>query len=308
MRPLGTAKRQGNEHITVCICTYRRPHLLAKLLKSIASQATDDAFTVSICVVDNDANASAREAVSEFADRAAIPIRYLIEPEQNIARARNRAVENADGAYVAFIDDDEMPDPRWLVLLHKMCQDTGAAGVLGPVLPLFQVPPPEWIIRGKILDRPAKKTGEVLSWPDTRTGNVIMRRALFVEGGYRFDVRYGRGGEDKEFFRRMIGRGKLFVWCDEAVVREIIPPSRCTRSFQLKRALLRGKVSVPVPFTGIRYSLKSIAAILAYLPLLPVLLAVSHGQFMKYLIKACDHLGRLIAFLGLNVIRENYLS
>jgi succinoglycan biosynthesis protein ExoM len=292
---------ETKDHITVCICTFKRPQLLATLLGTIESLALEGLFTISVCIVDNDSSQSAWEVVSAFSRGASIPVRYVSEPEQNIARARNRAVENAEGSHIAFIDDDEIPEERWLTSLYGMWKKTNASGVLGPVLPLYQAPPPSWIVKGKILERPAKKL-------DTRTGNVLLERRLFDQEGHRFNVNYGRGGEDREFFRRMVERGEQFVWCNEAVVREIIPASRCSRSFQMRRALLRGKVAMPVPFKGLRRLLKSTLVICLYLALLLLLLPISHGLFMKYLIRTCDHLGSILAFFGINIISENYLS
>ena len=46
-------------------------------------------------------------------------ISYDVEPEQNIALARNRAIGNASGEYVALIDDDEFPDKQWLLTLYE---------------------------------------------------------------------------------------------------------------------------------------------------------------------------------------------
>ena len=309
MRRSGCEGRyQGMEHITICICTYKRPHLLFDLLRKIQAQATDNLFTLSICIVDNDSSESARDIVLTFSESSTLPVKYLCEPQQNIARARNRAIENADGGYIAFIDDDEIPEERWLVGLYKMGRASSVSGVLGPVLPSFQIPPPAWILKGRIFERPSNRTGEALSWTNTRTGNVLLSRRLFDQEGQRFNVDYGRGGEDKEFFRRMIAGGNRFVWCNEAVVKEIIPPDRCKRVFLLRRALLRGKVSIPVPFVNLRSSLKSLLAILAYLPLLAILFFWSHGLFMRQLIKVFDHIGRLLAFFGVDLIKENYIS
>ncbi|MGA2381790.1 MAG: hypothetical protein ABSG85_21035 [Spirochaetia bacterium] len=189
-----------------------------------------------------------------------------------------------------------------------MAVATGAAGVLGPALPSFQTPPPKWIVQGRIFERPSNKTGEILRWKDTRTGNVLFRRELFAQGKLWFDTDYGRGGEDRDFFRRMIAAGNQFIWCNEAVAWETIPPSRCTRRFQLRRALLRGKAGMPVPFANFPRSAKSFLAILAYLPVLPVMFILSHGLFMKYLIKTFDHIGVALAFFGANVIKTHYLS
>ena len=35
--------------------------------------------------------------------------------KQNIALARNKAIENAKGDFIAFIDDDEFPLDQWLL-------------------------------------------------------------------------------------------------------------------------------------------------------------------------------------------------
>ena len=97
----------GSEHITVCICTFKRAAMLAHLLNELENQRTENLFTYSIVVIDNDADESAREAVDSFKRKSTIPVKYYVEPEQNIALARNRAVQNSNGNFLAFIDDDE---------------------------------------------------------------------------------------------------------------------------------------------------------------------------------------------------------
>ena len=51
------------DHISVCICTYKRPKLLVRLLRKLQKQQTANLFTYSIVIVDNDFNQSAKEAV-----------------------------------------------------------------------------------------------------------------------------------------------------------------------------------------------------------------------------------------------------
>src|SRR5882672_5269533 len=87
-------------HITVCICTYQRPGLLGKLLRELTAQETRDRFTYSVVVSDNDRQESAREAVQSFQKESALEVKYCVEPEQNIALARNRALANARGEFV----------------------------------------------------------------------------------------------------------------------------------------------------------------------------------------------------------------
>jgi hypothetical protein len=44
----------GKVHVCVCICTFRRPLLLKRLLEALEKQQTENAFTFSVVVADND--------------------------------------------------------------------------------------------------------------------------------------------------------------------------------------------------------------------------------------------------------------
>ena len=123
--------------ISVCVCTFKRPHYLKRLLEHLINQSTEDLFRFSITVADNDVLESARAVVLECARDSAVPLRYCVEPEQNIALARNRAVSKAEGELIAFIDDDEFPAKDWLATLYKALVHSASAGVLGPVRPFF---------------------------------------------------------------------------------------------------------------------------------------------------------------------------
>src|SRR5690242_12242771 len=125
-------------HITVCICTFKRPALLQRLLYELDRQISDGKFTYSLVVVDNDSEESARHVVSEFAKSSTHQTRYCVEPRQNIALARNKALDCCTGEFVAFIDDDEIPAGKWLGNLFNTCNAYGVAGVLGPVKPQFE--------------------------------------------------------------------------------------------------------------------------------------------------------------------------
>src|SRR5437867_185465 len=105
----------NTKHIAVCVCTYKRPRFLSRLLADLRDQETRGLFTYSIVVTDNDRLQSASGVVREFAAASCIPIRYCVEPRQNIALARNKAVANAKGDFIAFIDDDEFPTQTWLL-------------------------------------------------------------------------------------------------------------------------------------------------------------------------------------------------
>jgi succinoglycan biosynthesis protein ExoM len=294
-------------HITVCICTYKRIAYLAHLLLHLAVTDTGGLFTLSIIVVDNDRALSAEPIVAAFGKCSPIEVKYLMEPRQNIALARNKALSSARGEFVAFIDDDEFPSQHWLRTLFIECEKRRVDGVLGPVKPWYQVQPPRWVVDGGFYDRPSYPTGMVIDGTKGRTGNVLLRTAIVDGELIPFRPAF-RTGEDQDFFRRMITKGCVFTWCHEALAYEWVPPIRWKRMFLLRRALLRGTTAALRSDVGARDMIKSLLAVMSYCVLLPFALLRNHGTFMRYLVSLADHLGKLLALLGLDPIREQYVT
>lgn len=294
------------DEITVCVCTYRRPDLLRELLSALALQRTDGLFTLSCAVVDNDTSESARPVVESVAPSFPVSLRYTVESERNIALARNRALSMVNGKFCAFIDDDEVPREDWLLRLWQMLQQSQADAVLGPVRPYFKNEPPAWIVRSRICERPSHPTGSTLHWRGTRTGNVLMRMSIVTQDGIHFDPACGTGGEDVDFFRRAAGVGKSFVWCEEAPAYELVPEARLQRSYFLKRGFLQGRVSLkyamerPSALGSLRVAAKALLAATLYTLALPFLFLMGEHIGMKYLIKDCHHIGRLLAIAGVS--------
>lgn len=296
--------KEKTPHICVCVCTFKRPELLRRLLDHLLQQKTGDLFTFSIVVVDNDSSKSARKVVDEFVVASSIAVTYCVEPDQNIALARNRAIENSCGDFVAFIDDDEFPSRDWLWNLFKACHRYETSGVLGPVRPHFPQTSPAWMADGKFSERPTYATGHILHWQHSRTGNVLFRKEILTGEDPVFRVQFGTGGEDVDFFERMMKKGCVFVWCNEAKVFEEVPPDRCTRRYYLRRALLRGKNTFEREGIRVGSIGKSLLAMIVYGCAFPFLLVTGQHRLMKYAIKFSDHAGKVLAFLGMNPVRE----
>lgn len=280
--------------------------MLRHLLDTLGIQETKGLFGYTVVVIDNDRAGSARETVESARPTSSVPLVYDIEPTQNISLARNKALRAVEADYYACIDDDEYTDPGWLIHLYEALQDHAADGILGPVLASFEAPPAAWITRGALFDRESYPTGTILKDPrQTRSGNFMISRKIIDENPDLFDPAYGLiGGEDSDFFKRMLHRGYAFVWCQEARAYETIPPARLTRAYQLRRALMRGVAAAKQrPFLSAD-TLRSTAACAAYTIALPVLAVVSPSLFMRYLIKDCDHLGKLLARVGIRVMRR----
>jgi succinoglycan biosynthesis protein ExoM len=304
--PESISPKAGSQ-ICVCVCTYKRPEFLKRLLREVNRQATSGLFSVAIAVVDNDAERSAEAVVAEVRPTLQIPVSYDVEPQRSIARARNRVVAMAEGDYLAFIDDDEFPAANWLLLLFTTCREYKADGVLGPVLRHFEHKPPEWLEKSRFFIRPIYATGLQVAWHDSRTSNVLVRRETVLGDAAPFRPQF-RAGEDQDFFRRKIEQGFQFVWSNEAVVYETIPPNRCTRIYQVRRALLQGACEVLQPSCDAKSILKSMIAVPIYAVSMVVLLPFGQHHFMTFLEKLSYHAGKLLKFFGINPIREEYVS
>ncbi len=290
-------------HLTICVCTFRRTEWLKRLLVAAAKQDSRGAFTFSAVVADNDPDQSARP-VAEECNTPAFPVVYCTESQRNIAAVRNRTIANSRGDAIVFIDDDEFPVDDWLYNLFVTWKKTGAAGVLGPVRPHYPEGTPQWVQRGGFFVRPEHPTGMEMNWLKCRTGNVLLSRALFAGVDKPFNPEFATAGEDMDFFRRMIAAGNRFVWCNEAVAYETVPPHRWEHGFLLRRALHRGSHSLQHPTGRLRGVLKAAVAVPLYALALPFLFVAGRHFFMRYLVRLCDHAGRLLGFCGLYKVTE----
>jgi len=99
-------------------------------------------------------------------------------------------------------------------------------------------------------------------------------------------------------------QGRVFIWCEEAVVFEAVPPSRCRLSYLFKRALMRGSTFHKRPVNRMKNTVKSLIAFPTYIIALPFVALLGAHVFVKYLIKLCDHLSRLLGFAGIELVGQ----
>ena len=300
-----------SDHISVCICTFHRPVLLFKALAGVTRQLTESAFTFEVVVVDNDQRRSAEEIVCLFQTGNATQIIYDCEPEQNIALARNRAIQSATGNLIAFMDDDECPVPEWLIRLYRTMKEYKADGVLGPVLPSFPPEAPQWLKKGNIFNRRRPPTGTRLTVRDTRTGNVLLSRSILPEGSTWFDPAFGRtGGEDVDFFRKQIALNRVFVWCDEAEAYETVPPERWQSSFHLKKCFkigaLNGESLRKSGFSGFTGFLKSIVSVPVWSIAFVILLPFGKHLWIPPTLKLTYSVSCIFSYCGLSLKKNRY--
>ena len=134
---------------------------------------------------------------------------------------------------------------------------------------------------------------------------MLRRRVLDgIDGPFRREL--GSGGEDQDLFKRLMERGAVFLWCNEAIVHELVPRERWRRRYLLKRALQRGQAAKDL--SDLLDARKSLLAIPLYALMAPFLLVAGQHRFMRCMVSLCDHVGKVLGRFGYKPMGENYLS
>jgi succinoglycan biosynthesis protein ExoM len=254
--PSTTPPAVRSERVTIAVLTYQRPRHLAELLPALISQAATVAVDVDILVVDNDPASGARPLVQDVS-KGGVLVRYAHEPAPGIAAARNRALDEVTAEVLVFIDDDERPTSAWLASLLSAHVRHRAVAVVGPVISQYESPPSRWVAAGGFFERRRMPTGSSVSV--AATNNLLLDLEWVHRNGLRFDVRFGlSGGSDDLFTRQMHARGGRMVWCDEAVVIDVVPANRLTRDWVLRRSYRIGNASSRVLLDGTTRSRRSL--------------------------------------------------
>ena len=229
-------------HLAICVATYRREEMLRRLLASLEALSLPGECTAELRLVDNDREGSARELLPAPSGPLGqgLSVSYEVEPEQNIALARNRAIEMGPADLFAFVDDDEVVPEHWLESLLSTLDETDADAVFGPVDGRLPTDRPRWLQHG-VFDKETGPEGRPLDWRGTRTSNALVRGEWFTKRGYRFDPSFGRSGSsDTDLFRRMGSAGARYASSAAARVWEEVPAERASLRWLVKRNFRNG--------------------------------------------------------------------
>jgi O-antigen biosynthesis protein len=229
--PEGRERGHQMPSLTVAVCTRDRTEDLARCLASLDRL---DYPVLERLVVDN---APPGDATARLVKDQHPGVRYVHEPCPGLNWARRRAVAEATGDIIAFVDDDVVADPDWARHISAVLRDNpDVMAVTGLVVP-FELET-EAQLRFERLGGLGK--GFVRQWHRTHwqesagrryanTGplgvgaNMAFRRSVFREVG-PFDPALGAGtttggGDDLDAFFRVLKAGHTLVYEPAAFVR-----------------------------------------------------------------------------------------
>ncbi|MBO7744920.1 glycosyltransferase family 2 protein [Paenibacillus sp. MWE-103] len=232
---------------SIAICTHNRAADVKEALVSLMEQNFDGPFEV--IVIDNRSTDNTREVVEEFRKMVDIPVLYVYEERLGLSVARNRAIREAKGEYILFLDDDAVASPDWIrciVALFELDKRIGVAG--GKIEPAWEGSEPEWLPEENrtlytILDY-ADEIVEMKKPHIPFGANVAFRMSVFGETApFREDL--GRVGsnllssEESELIERIREKYTVF-YTPHASVLHKIPRSRISRKWLLRRIYWQG--------------------------------------------------------------------
>ncbi len=215
----------------VVICTRNRPEELECCLKAVFAQSHPPS---EILIVDNTPSDSRAEQVA-----MRWGVSYAVEPVPGLSRARNLGARSCRSEFVAFLDDDCLPEPGWLAALAAEFEDPNTSIVTGRVVPVSSTgnsgrdaailggQGPTFRDR-RVLNCRSPRWFELANFGGAGDGNnMAFRRRVFGAWG-GFDERLGRGApingnEEHYAFFQLIERGNTLVYTPEAVVRHPYP-------------------------------------------------------------------------------------
>lgn len=193
--------------VSVVVPTYNRPRALAECLTALRGQTFSEPWEV--IVVDDGSPIPAH--VDGFADGDGAWCRVIRQANAGPGAGRNHGVREARGQFVAFTDDDCLPEPAWLeTLVRATCEQRGAlvggTTVNGLVDQTFAAT--SQLILDLVYEHYNADPDDAYFF--TSNNFLCPRDGFLAIGG--FDERFRNASEDREFCDRWRIAGRPLVW------------------------------------------------------------------------------------------------
>jgi glycosyltransferase involved in cell wall biosynthesis len=198
-------RKQHVPKVSVILPTYRRPALFARALESVLLQDEKD---FEVVIVDDNGRGTLIQRETEALLKQNYPdprIRYIVnETGQGGSGARNIGIQESEGEYIAFLDDDDNWLPGKLKAQAELLDSCDVeVGVIHSGFYLVNAKghraykPPQmqgWILEDLIAKDSITKRAPKLS-------TMLCRRTVVLQSGL-FDTRF-RSRQDLDFYVRL---------------------------------------------------------------------------------------------------------
>ena len=275
---------------TVAICTLNRLRYLKPAVTEVLAQLVP--FPQGRLLVVDNGSSDGTDAYLHDLREAEEKVLIAREARTGTYFARRRAIQEGQGDYLVFLDDDAVPRPGWLsAMLEELTAPN--VGVVGCTIePLWEVPRPKWLsdrlmreIPVYTIDEDRRSTRFPFYPPSISLGlrlNACAR--LFAGAERRDDYPLGRkgtahdrpmdliAGEDSDLVEIYARNGFDVVFSGRATVMHTVPESRVDPLWYVRKFESEGHLRIRLlrvagyPVVG-RHSIR----MLAFLPVFVVL-------------------------------------
>jgi glucosyl-dolichyl phosphate glucuronosyltransferase len=235
--------------ISAVVCTLNRSDYLRKAIKSLAEQTLESSM-FEVLVVDNHSTDNTKAVVTE--EFAHVPnLKYIFEPILGLSQARNTGWQQAQGNYIAYLDDDAIANPRWLEQIIRAFETVtpqpGCVG--GKVEPIWEAPRPDWLpdeLLPLLTVVDWSNTPIVLNKDQYIAGANMAFPKMLLEAVEGFNVNLGRKGKSLLSNEELLLRNKLqeknyeIYYDPEIAVKHHVSASRLAKSWFVKRTYWQG--------------------------------------------------------------------
>lgn len=238
--------------ITVALCTHNHADRLVRTLADLAHLKLP-ALPWEFLVIENASTDTTPALLAASGWRpAGMDVRIVHEEKLGLSNARNRALQDARGEYILFMDDDETPDPAWLTAYEQAMREHQPDALGGRIEVFFENGARPLWLQDELLGFLGKLDHGEACWLTERAtpifgGNFAFRRSVFERIG-NFDARLGRqgtaniGGEDTEIYRRLLEHGCRVRWVPEAIIQHRIQTPKLRRGYFLDLHFRQGRM------------------------------------------------------------------
>ncbi len=232
--------------VSVIICTYTegRWPLLCAAVESVRSQTLPPREIV--IVVDYNA-ALFKRACEQWPDLVVIENHET----RGLSGARNSGVAIAQGAWLAFLDDDAVAETTWLEKLMECCDDPQILGAGTQVKPVWETTRPAWFPEEFLWVVGCSYRGLPESRQPVRNpfgGSMCLKREIFAKvGGFRHTMGHvaakPMGCEETELCirARQCWPHKMFLYEPHTSIQHLVPNSRLNWAYFRARCFAEGQ-------------------------------------------------------------------